>query len=98
LQPITIDAHPTGNPWLNYSVYLNNVLLAGYIAIDYPDVYRIGFRFEIKAGNGPKLMSMGDNSIMKVMIGKLLPYTIIYSGDSVIIYGSPLLHQSISIA
>ena len=80
LQPITIDAHPTGNPWLNYSVYLNNVLLPGILQLIILMFTVSAFGSEIKAGNGPKLMSMGDNSIIKVMIGKLLPYTIIYMG------------------
>lgn len=80
LQPITIDAHPTGNPWLNYSVYLNNVLLPGILQLIILMFTVSALGSEIKAGNGPKLMSMGDNSIMKVMIGKLLPYTIIYMG------------------
>ena len=80
LQPITIDAHPTGNPWLNYSVYLNNVLLPGILQLIILMFTVSAFGSEIKAGNGPKLMSMGDISIIKVMIGKLLPYTIIYMG------------------
>ncbi len=80
LQPITIDAHPTGNPWLNYSVYLNNVLLPGILQLIILMFTVSAFGSEIKLGNGQKLMAMGDNSIIKVMIGKLLPYTIIYMG------------------
>ena len=29
LQPIVIDTHALSNPWLNYSVYLNNTILPG---------------------------------------------------------------------
>ena len=33
LQPIVIDTHAIGNPWLNYSVYLNNTLLPGVLQL-----------------------------------------------------------------
>lgn len=79
LQPITVESHPLGNPWLNYSVYLNNVLIPGILQL-------LIFMFtvsclgsEIKSGNGRKLLALGNNSIAKVMLGKLLPYTLIFS-------------------
>ena len=31
LQPIVIDTHALSNPWLNYSVYLNNTILPGIL-------------------------------------------------------------------
>lgn len=80
LQPITIDAHPIGNPWLNYSVYLNNVLLPGILQLIILMFTVSALGSEIKSGNGRKLLAMGENSITKVIIGKLLPYTIIYTG------------------
>jgi len=80
LQPITIDAHPIGNPWLNYSVYLNNVLLPGILQLIILMFTVSAFGSEIKLGNGKKLLAMGDGSILKVITGKLLPYTIIYIG------------------
>ena len=33
LQPIVIDTHAIGNPWLNYSVYLNNTILPGVLQL-----------------------------------------------------------------
>ncbi|MBF0649407.1 ABC transporter permease [Dysgonomonas sp. GY75] len=80
LQPITIDAHPLGNPWLNYSVYLNNILMPGILQLIILMFTVSCFGSEIKAGSGRNLMAMGDNSILKVIVGKLLPYTIIYTG------------------
>lgn len=32
LQPIVVQDHPTGNPWLNYSIYLSNSFIPGVIA------------------------------------------------------------------
>lgn len=80
LQPITIDAHPIGNPWLNYSVYLNNILMPGILQLIILMFTVSCFGSEIKAGTGRQLMQMGNKSILKVIIGKLLPYTIIYTG------------------
>jgi len=78
IQPIVVESHPIGNPWLNYSVYLNNVILPGILQL-------VIFLFtvsclgsEIKSGTGKKLLAMGNDSILKVMAGKLLPYTIIF--------------------
>ncbi|MBK5721346.1 ABC transporter permease [Dysgonomonas sp. Marseille-P4677] len=80
LQPITIDAHPLGNPWLNYSVYLNNILMPGILQLIILMFTVSCFGSEIKSGSGRRLLEMGDNSILKVIVGKLLPYTIIYTG------------------
>jgi ABC-2 type transport system permease protein len=78
LQPITIDTHPIGNPWLNYSVYLNNVLLPGILQLIILIFTVSAFGSEIKAGNGQRLLAISKGSIIKVIAGKLLPYTIIY--------------------
>ncbi|MDR1883489.1 MAG: ABC transporter permease [Prevotella sp.] len=80
LQPVTIGAHPLGNPWLNYSVYLNNILLPGILQLVILMFTISCFGSEIKAGTGRKLVETGDNSILKVIAGKLLPYTVIYTG------------------
>lgn len=78
LQPITIDAHPIGNPWLNYSVYLNNVILPGILQLIILMFTVSAFGSEVKAGTGRRLMEMGKGSVIKVVIGKMSPYTIIY--------------------
>ena len=80
LQPITIDSHPIGNPWLNYSVYLNNVILPGILQLIILLFTVSAFGSEVKSGTGRRLLEMGNNSILKVIVGKLLPYTIIYTG------------------
>lgn len=85
LQPITVRSHALGNPWLNYSVYLNNVIMPGILQLIILMFTVSCFGSEIKARTGKKLMQMGDNSIVKVMIGKLLPYTIIYTGIALLL-------------
>ncbi|WP_165042397.1 ABC transporter permease [Dysgonomonas sp. ZJ709] len=79
VQPITTQSHPLGNPWLNYSVYLNNMLLPGLLQLLILMFTVSALGSEIKAGTGTKLLKMGNNSILKVIAGKLLPYTIIFS-------------------
>lgn len=78
LQPITIDSHAISNPTLNYSIYLNNVILPGILQLIILIFTVSAFGHEIKARNGNNLLAMGNNSILKVIIGKLLPYTIVF--------------------
>lgn len=77
IQPISVESHPLSNPWLNYSIYLNNIILPAILQliIFLFTVSSIGS--EVKAGTGRELMQLGDNSVYKVIIGKMLPYTII---------------------
>lgn len=78
LQPIVIDTHPISNPWLNYSVYLNNTLVPGIlmIMIFMMTVYSIGV--EIKDRTARDWLHIGNNSIWISLCAKLLPQTIIF--------------------
>lgn len=78
LQPIVIDTHALNNPWLNYSVYLCNTLFPGILMllIFLTTIYTLGE--EVKNGTGRELMRLADNSIIKVLIGKLLPHTLVF--------------------
>lgn len=86
VQPVTIDARPIGNPWLNYSVYLNNIILPGILAllIMCVTVYSIGI--EIKEKTTDTWLQAGNNSIMQAITGKLLPQTILFFIVGLIIY------------
>lgn len=79
LQPIVIDTHALGNPWLNYSVYLNNVILPGVLElmIFLVTVFCIGS--EIKMGTSREWLRMGNNSLFVSLVGKLLPHTVIFT-------------------
>lgn len=78
LQPIVIDTHALNNPWLNYSVYLCNTLFPGILMllIFLTTIYTLGE--EVKNGTGRELMRLANNSITKVLIGKLLPHTLVF--------------------
>ncbi len=79
LQPIVIDSHAVGNPWLNYSVYLNNTILPGILQlmIFLITVFSIGS--ELKYGTSVEWMGMGKNSLTVSLLGKLLPHTVIFT-------------------
>ena len=78
LQPIVINTHPLNNPWLNYSVYLNNTFASGVLMllIFMVTVFSIGV--EIKERTARQWLRMGHNSIWISLAGKLLPHTAVF--------------------
>ena len=78
MQPIVIDTHPLNNPWLNYSVYLNNTFAPGVLMllIFMVTVFSIGV--EIKERTAREWLRLGNNSIWISLGGKLLPHTLIF--------------------
>ena len=78
LQPIVVDTHPLNNPWLNYSVYLNNTFAPGVLMllIFMVTVFSIGV--EIKERTARQWLRAGNNSIWISLAGKLLPHTAVF--------------------
>ncbi len=79
IQPIVVETHPLNNPFLNYSVYLNNMLLPGILIllIMLTTAYTIGL--EWKQGTQRQLYAMSGNSSTIALTGKLLPQTAIFT-------------------
>ncbi|MDP4269735.1 MAG: ABC transporter permease [Bacteroidota bacterium] len=79
LQPIVVDSHPLSNPWMNYSIYLNNILLPGVLQllVLLLTVYSIGI--EIKQKTTLHWLHTGGDSMTVSIIGKLLPHTVIFT-------------------
>lgn len=77
--PIVPEIHAIGNPWVNYSVYLINVLLPGMLQLMVllTTVYAAGI--EIKKRRSLKWYRLAGQSLWKALIGKLLPYTIAFT-------------------
>jgi len=77
--PIAPELHAIGNPYINYSVYLINVLLPGLLQlmILITTVYCIGK--ELKKNSSRKWMRYANGSLLNALTGKLLPYTIIFT-------------------
>ncbi|MGL5958750.1 MAG: ABC transporter permease [Phocaeicola sp.] len=78
LQPIAIDTHALNNPWLNYSVYLSNVIVPGILMllIFLTTTFSIGS--ELKMGTHQEWLAEADGSIWIALLGKLLPQTAIF--------------------
>ena len=78
LQPILLETHPLHNPWLNYSVYLNNTLLPGILSLMVllVTVYSIGT--ELKRGSAHRWIRQANGQIFAALLGKLLPQTFVF--------------------
>lgn len=78
IQPIVVDEHKIGNATTNYGVYLNNIILPGLLALSIVFVLIYALGSELRYGTSKELMETADGSMAAAMIGKLLPYTLIY--------------------
>lgn len=87
LQPIVIDTHALQNPWLNYSVYLNNTLLPGVLMLLIFMMTAFAIGSEIKEGTSKEWLKLADNNMLKALIGKLLPHTLIFYAVALAING-----------
>ncbi|MDR3262520.1 MAG: ABC transporter permease [Tannerella sp.] len=87
VQPVVIESHPIGNPWINYSVYLNNLILPGIFSLMIMciTIYSIGI--EIKEKTVREWLPDDDtSSITSSLIGKLLPQTLLFFIVGMLIY------------
>ena len=78
LQPVLIDMHALGNPWLNYNLYLSNGILPGLlmIFIFMLTIYAIGT--ETKDGTARAWYNAAGGKPFIALLGKLLPQTVIF--------------------
>lgn len=79
LQPIVIESHAVNNPWLNYSIYLSNLLLPGVLALLIMMVTVAAIGMEIKYDSVMEWLAMSGDSIAVALVGKLLPHTLIFT-------------------
>ena len=79
IQPISLDTHLIGNPWANYGVYLLNVLLPGVLQIMILMLTVFAIGIEMKEKTSRLWLRTVDNSMFAALMGKLMPYTIIFT-------------------
>lgn len=91
IQPIAMDTHLIGNPWANYGTYLLNVILPGMLQIMVlmMTVFPIGV--EYKERTTREWLAGSGDAMLPALIGKLVPYTIIFTILGVI--GNILLYK-----
>ena len=78
LQPIVVDSHAIGNPWLNYSIYLSNSILPGILQLLILMVTVFSIGTEIKHKTSRDWLNKGNGSITICVLGKLLPHTVVF--------------------
>ncbi len=78
LQPIVIDSHAINNPWLNYNVYLSNVILPGLLMLFIFMVTVFSIGTEVKYNTVHDWLIMARGSVFHALAGKLLPQTLIF--------------------
>ncbi len=79
LQPIVIETHAIGNPWLNYAIYLNNTLYPGVLSLLIFLLTTYSITSEIKFGSAKEWLKYANDNITVAILGKLLPQTILFS-------------------
>ena len=78
LQPISVNLHMLGNPWMNYNVYLSTVMIPGilFLFMFLITAYSIGT--ELKFNRSKEWLAMADNNIFVAITGKILPQFLIF--------------------
>lgn len=78
LQPISVETHPIGNPWTNYSYYLTPSFMAGLFALMIMLVTTFSITTEIKFGTSVEWLACARGRISVALLGKLIPQTVIW--------------------
>lgn len=78
VQPIVLESHPMNNPWVNYGVCLSNIIIPGLLIliIMLSTSYTLGM--EWKMDTQKELYELGGGDIPAIIVGKLLPQTVLY--------------------
>ena len=78
LQPVTIQTRGLGNPQLNYGIYLGNSFIPCCLQLMIMLVTCWSLGQEVKYHTSRRLLEMADGSIVKALVGKLLPQTLVW--------------------
>ncbi len=83
--PVNAQRHLLFNPYTNYSYFLNSALVYVmlFVFVLLSSIYTLGN--ELKRGTGLSLLEASGNSVRLAIVGKLLPYTVIFSGFAIAI-------------
>lgn len=94
LQPVVIDMHAVGNPWLNYNVYLSNVIIPGMLGLFIFMITVYGLGTELKFNTADELMQRSGGSVIVAVTGKLIPQLLVFllSGTLYVFYLYAYLH------
>ncbi len=79
IQPIVVDSHNIGNAPTSYAYYLCNMILAGILAMSVLLVVSYALASELKYGTSRHLMALSGGSVSLAVVGKLIPYTLLFT-------------------
>lgn len=76
--PINLDTHILFNPYTNYFYFLATVLMPVILIVFtlLSSIYSLGY--ELKNATSMAALQKANNSVIVLVIGKLMPYTILY--------------------
>ena len=78
IQPVAISAHLLANPWSNYAIYLVSTILPGILSLVTLMLTIFAIGFELKMQTSREWLSVAGGNYTVAMMGKLIPYTILY--------------------
>jgi ABC-2 type transport system permease protein len=78
LEPVAVRRHVLFNPYLNYFYYLTGTLQPAMLQIFIVTMTIFAFGSELKEGTAGELFEKSRGNTSAVIIGKLLPYTLVY--------------------
>lgn len=78
IQPIRVQLEVMSNPWLNYSAYLTTTILPGVLQLMIFLITSYSIGVEIKRRTTRSWLAAADGSMVRALVGKLLPHTLIF--------------------
>lgn len=78
LQPIVLDTHTVGNPWVNYNVYLTTMLVPTCMLLLVFLITAYSLGTELKQQTAKQLMEMSADNPFVAITGKMLPQTLVW--------------------
>lgn len=79
IQPLDVQEHPIGNPWLNYSIYLSPSFCFGSLALMIMLASVFSITMEIKEGSSRQWLATAHGHISVAIAGKFLPHFVVWS-------------------
>lgn len=78
LQPIVIDLHTINNPAVNYSIYLNTMLIPGCLMLFIFLITAYSIGTELKFNTSKEWIAVAGGNIFAALTGKMLPQLFTY--------------------
>lgn len=78
IQPIVIDSHLVGNPYMNYPAYLLTTVFPGILALIVLLVTTYSIGSELKHRTSHQWLKTAGKSYFTAIAGKLFPYTLLF--------------------